>query len=133
MPEKLGTTALPLVLLAQRPAPDLVVHSDRGGQYGGNTYRQLLHGHQALRSQSRRGDCDDNAQTENRLKVVGAAGRASKRRSARSASGPFLPTWPMPKPVSPTIRTTTTTSACTSEVITRCCIALINNHFKSLS
>jgi putative transposase len=40
------------------------VHSDRGGQYCGKAYRQLLHDHQALRLQSRRGDCYDNAQTE---------------------------------------------------------------------
>ncbi|RZK29366.1 MAG: hypothetical protein EOO63_09205 [Hymenobacter sp.] len=47
-----------------RPTPDLLVHSDRGGQYGGKEYRQLLHDHEALRSQSRRGDCYDNAQAE---------------------------------------------------------------------
>ena len=34
------------------------------GQYCGNAYRKLLHDHQALRSQSRRGDCYDNAQAE---------------------------------------------------------------------
>ena len=61
MPEKLVTTALQL---AQRPAPGLVVHSDRGGQYGGNACRQLLYAHEAVRSQSRRGGCDDNAQAE---------------------------------------------------------------------
>ena len=37
------------------------MHSNRGGQYGGNVWRQLLHDPQALRSQSRRGDCYDNA------------------------------------------------------------------------
>ena len=88
-PEASVIRTLQRTFWAQPPTPGLVVHSDRGGQYGGNAYRTLLHGHQALRSQSRRGDCDDNAQAENRLKVVGAAGRASKR---RSASGPFLPT-----------------------------------------
>ncbi|WP_185284754.1 integrase core domain-containing protein [Hymenobacter sp. NBH84] len=40
------------------------MHSDRGGQYCGNVYRQLLHDHQTVRSQSRRGDCYDNAQAE---------------------------------------------------------------------
>ena len=40
------------------------MHSDRGGQYCGNAYRQLLHDHGALRSQSRCGDCYDNAQAE---------------------------------------------------------------------
>ena len=41
-----------------------LVHSDRGGQYCGKVYRKLLHDHQAVRSQSRRGDCYDNAQAE---------------------------------------------------------------------
>ena len=64
MPEELVTTALQRAFLAQPPAPELVVHSDRGGQYCGKAYRKLLHDHQALRSQSRRGDCYDNAQVE---------------------------------------------------------------------
>ena len=40
------------------------MHTDRGGQYCGKAYRNLLHDHEALRSQSRRGDCYDNAQAE---------------------------------------------------------------------
>ena len=64
MAEELITTALQRAFWAQPPAPDLLVHSDRGGQYCGNTYRKLFHDHQALRSQSRRGDCYDNAQAE---------------------------------------------------------------------
>ncbi|HEX8428709.1 integrase core domain-containing protein [Hymenobacter sp.] len=64
MPEELLTTALHRALLAQQPTPGLLVHSDRGGQYCGNAYRTLLHRHAALRSQSRRGDCYDNAQAE---------------------------------------------------------------------
>ena len=57
-----------------RTSPSLVVHSDRGGQYRGNAYRQLLHGHEAMRSQSRRGECYDNAQAGSlwsRLKTEG--------------------------------------------------------------
>ena len=61
MPEKLVTTALQRVLLAQPFIPELIVHSDWGGQYCGNTYQALLHQHGAVRSQSRRGDCYDNA------------------------------------------------------------------------
>ena len=64
MPEELVTSALQRAFWSQLPAPGLLVHSDRGGQYCGNAYRQLLHNHQALRSQSRRGDCYDNAQAE---------------------------------------------------------------------
>ncbi len=66
MPEALVTTALQRAVLAQQPAPGLVVHSDRGGPYGGNAYRALLHWHEALRSHSRRGECDDNAHAESR-------------------------------------------------------------------
>ena len=49
--------------MAQPPPPELVVHSDRGGQYCGKAHRQLLHDHcfGAVRSQSRRGECYDNA------------------------------------------------------------------------
>ncbi|MDJ0367613.1 IS3 family transposase [Hymenobacter sp. H14-R3] len=64
MPEELVTTALQRAFLAQPPTPELLVHSDRGGQYCGNAYRALLHRHQAVRSQSCRGDCYDNAQAE---------------------------------------------------------------------
>ena len=64
MPEALVTTALQWALWAQQPAPGLVVHSDRGGQYCANAYRTLLHRHHCLRSQSRRGECYDNAQAE---------------------------------------------------------------------
>ena len=42
MPEALVTTALQRALLAQRPAPGLIVHSDRGGQYVGNACKALL-------------------------------------------------------------------------------------------
>ncbi|WP_223654376.1 IS3 family transposase [Hymenobacter psoromatis] len=64
MPEELVTSALQRAFWAQSPMPGLLAHSDRGGQYCGNAYRQLLHDHQAVRSQSRRGDCYDNAQAE---------------------------------------------------------------------
>ena len=40
------------------------MHSDRRGQYRGNAYQKLLHDYGAVRSQSRRGDCYDNAQAE---------------------------------------------------------------------
>ncbi len=92
MPEELITSALQRAFWAQPPTPGLLVHSDRGGQYCGNAYRQLLHDHEAVRSQSRRGDCYDNAQAENRLQVLGASGPALKRRCSNYGNGPFLPT-----------------------------------------
>jgi len=78
MPEELVTSALQRAFRSQPPTPGLLVHSDRGGQYCGNAYRQLLHEHQGLRSQSRRGDCYDNAQAESlwsRLKTEVLEGR----------------------------------------------------------
>jgi len=64
MPEALVTTALQRALLAQRPAPGLIVHSDRGGQYVGNAYKARLCEAKAQLSHSRRGECYDNAQAE---------------------------------------------------------------------
>ena len=64
MPEALITTALQRALLAQRPCPGLIVHSDRGGQYVGNVYKTLLRKAKAQLSHSRRGECYDNAQAE---------------------------------------------------------------------
>ena len=55
MPEALVTSALQRSLLAQRPAPGLIVHSDRGGQYVSNAYKALLRGANAQLSHSRRG------------------------------------------------------------------------------
>ena len=66
MPEELVTTVLQRAFLAQPPTPELLVHSDCGGQYGGNAYRALLYQHVAVRSQSRRGEWYDNAQAESR-------------------------------------------------------------------
>ena len=64
MPEALVTSALQRALLAQRPTPGLIVHSDRGGQYVGKAYKALLQGANAQLSHSRRGECYDNAQAE---------------------------------------------------------------------
>ena len=64
MPEALVTSALQRALLAQWPAPGLIVHSDRGrtrGQYVGNACKTLLRGAKARLSHSRRGECYDNA------------------------------------------------------------------------
>jgi transposase InsO family protein len=129
MSEELITTVLQRAFGAQPPTPGLLVHSDRSLQYCGNAYRQLLHDHQAVRSQSRRGDCYDNAQAENRLKVLGVCDHASKRRCSNYASGQFLPTLRTRRPASPTILTTTITSACILASTTRHPITLTNSFF----
>ncbi|WP_230688480.1 DDE-type integrase/transposase/recombinase [Hymenobacter jeongseonensis] len=55
IPKKLVTSALNRVFWSQLLTTGLLVHSDRGGQYCDNVYRKLLHDHEAVRSQSRRG------------------------------------------------------------------------------
>jgi putative transposase len=45
MLEDLLASALRRALLARQPAPGLLVHADRGGQYCGKAYRQLLNHH----------------------------------------------------------------------------------------
>ena len=45
MSEELVTRALQRAFWSQPPTPDLLVHFDRGEQYCGNAYRQLLHSH----------------------------------------------------------------------------------------
>ena len=98
MPKELANCALQRGFWSQVRTSGMLVHSDRGGQYCSNAYRKLLHDHEALRSQSRRGDCYDNAQAENQLKVLDACGRVLKRKCSNCASGPFLPTWPTRRP-----------------------------------
>jgi putative transposase len=56
--------ALEQALQCRRPDAGLLHHSDRGFQYGSQTYRALLDGSKALRSMSRKGDCYDNAAME---------------------------------------------------------------------
>ena len=45
MPEGLVTRALQRAFWAHPPTPDLLVHSDRGGQYCGKAYGKLLRDH----------------------------------------------------------------------------------------
>ena len=62
----LVTSALQRTLLVQRPAPGLMVHSDRsrtrwGGQCVGNVYKVLLRNAQTPLSHSQCGECHNNA------------------------------------------------------------------------
>jgi len=62
--DSLPLRALRQALELRRPAPGLVHHSDRGGQYASRAYRTLLEAHGITSSMSRRGDCWDNAVVE---------------------------------------------------------------------
>ena len=53
--------ALRAAIALRQPPPGLIHHTDRGGQYAGTEYRQLLTRARMLQSMSRADDCYDNA------------------------------------------------------------------------
>ena len=61
---ELATDALRMALVARRPGPGLIHHSDRGCQYTAGAYAQLLAGHGIAQSLGRPGTCWDNAVPE---------------------------------------------------------------------
>lgn len=56
--------ALRMALGRRRPPPGLIHHSDRGSQYAGQAYQDLLRDHELTPSMSRKGNCWDNAPME---------------------------------------------------------------------
>jgi putative transposase len=64
MRAELVKQALAMALGQRRPAAGLLMHTDRGSQYGADSYRQLLSQHGIKASMSRTGNCWDNAVAE---------------------------------------------------------------------
>ena len=64
MPAELVCSALRMAIVSRRPAPGLLVHSDRGCQYASEAHTKLLAEHGLLGSMSRKGNCWDNAVME---------------------------------------------------------------------
>ena len=60
----LVTDALSMAYWRRKPGKGLIHHSDRGSQYAGGDYRQLLGIYGMICSMSRKGDCWDNAVAE---------------------------------------------------------------------
>jgi transposase InsO family protein len=56
--------ALMMAILRRRPPRGVLVHSDRGVQYGSRAFRRVLNAHGMRQSMSRKGDCWDNACAE---------------------------------------------------------------------
>jgi putative transposase len=61
MTEPLVLAALREAIAARQPGPGLIHHTDRGGQYAGAEYRQVLGRARMRQSMSRAGNCYDNA------------------------------------------------------------------------
>ena len=64
VPAKLVCDALNMAIQQRRPAPGLIVHSDRDSQYASELYQDLLTHHSFVCSMSRKGNCWDNAVAE---------------------------------------------------------------------
>jgi transposase InsO family protein len=61
MTETLVLDALQHAIRARQPPPNLIHHSDRGGQYAGQAYRDVLRRGAMRQSMSRPANCYDNA------------------------------------------------------------------------
>ncbi len=73
--------------------PGLIFHSDRGGQYWGNEFRQLLQSHEVVQSMSRPGNCWDNAVAESffaTLKTEEAAEPYASREQASQSIAAYI-------------------------------------------
>lgn len=70
MKEPLVLAALHSAIALRQPSPDLIHHTDRGGQYAGNAYRQVLRRARMRQSMSQAGNCYDNAFMESCLGSV---------------------------------------------------------------
>lgn len=66
--------------------PQLIFHSDRGGQYWGNEFRQLLQSRGVVQSMSRPGNCWDNAVAERFFATLKAEEAAEPYSSREQAS-----------------------------------------------
>jgi len=64
MDAALVVNALRNAFHAHRPAPGLLLHSDRGSQYCSSIYQEKMEKYRMVCSMSRRGDCYDNAPME---------------------------------------------------------------------
>jgi putative transposase len=64
MRAELVTQALSMAIGQRQPAAGLIMHTDRGSQYGAESSRQLLTQHGMQPSMSRKGNCWDNAVAE---------------------------------------------------------------------
>lgn len=64
MKEQLALNAIQAAVWAENPSPELIVHTDRGSQFIGKKYKDLLNKHGLIASMSRPGNPYDNAVAE---------------------------------------------------------------------
>ena len=54
----------------RKPAPGLIMHTDRGSQYASEKYRRLMQDYAVIQSMSRKANCWDNAPVESFFKTL---------------------------------------------------------------
>jgi putative transposase len=64
MRAELVNQAVTMAICQRQPAAGLIMHTDRGSQYGADSYRPLLRQHGIEPSMSRKGNCWDKAVAE---------------------------------------------------------------------
>ncbi len=67
---ELAMEALKMAYEARRPKPGLIIHTDRGTQYGSAKYREQLDRYRMRPSMSRPGKCGDNAVAESFFRTI---------------------------------------------------------------
>ena len=85
MTETLVLDALVHAIRDRQPAPALVHHSDRGGQYAGQAYRAVLRRAQFRQSMSRAANCYDNAFMESCFGTIKTELEMTEYQSSRLA------------------------------------------------
>ena len=78
--------ALQAAYWRRKPAPGLIMHSDRGSQYASDRYRKLIDDYQMLQSMSRRANCWDNAPMESFFKTLSRTRASTPIRNTRRGS-----------------------------------------------
>ena len=71
---RLTVAALRAAIEGRRPPAGLIHHSDRGGQYAAEAYREVLAGSGLIGSMGRRGNPYDNAKAESFMKTLKVEG-----------------------------------------------------------
>jgi putative transposase len=98
---ELVLSALRMAREARRPAPGLIVHSDRGSQYASRAFRNELAAHGMRSSMSGKGNCYDNAVAESFFSTLEfeliMRHDWHTREDARRAVFRYIETWYNPK------------------------------------
>src|SRR6185503_20311993 len=69
MESELAINALMMAVWRRQPKQAVIVHSDQGSQFSSSDWQPFLQAHNLVASQSRRGNCHDNAVAESLFQV----------------------------------------------------------------